>query len=315
MDSGPKRAGMCYNYSSGAYFTKDHASYWGHDNITTVWQVYNGISWQGTNALGNAPYDGGFGPFKAWFHETTGTYSGYDVYIDASATYYQQDHTVSGSLAWMHTGSGAWSCYDGGSWKTTTGFQQEPMNIWFHGYGSDAGWDVYNAAGISYYTHDYTVYWDCSAATNDWSYYNGQGWSHVSGLGATTTAAYNAAPVNQIPADQTFAEDTALVFDSAHGNLISISDTDAGSDPVEVQLAVTNGTLSLSHTTGLTFSHGHGTADNVMDFSGSISNINAALDGMTFNPVSNFNGKAMLQLVTNDLGHTGAGAPKLTTTF
>ncbi len=37
-----------------------------------------------TDALGNAPYDGGYGPPNEWFDETTGAYSGYDVYISTT---------------------------------------------------------------------------------------------------------------------------------------------------------------------------------------------------------------------------------------
>ena len=55
--------------------------------------------------------------------------------------------------------------------------------------------------------------------------------------------AVNQAPVNTVPDDQTTAQDTSLVFDS--GNLISISDADAGSNEVKVTLEVTNGTLTL----------------------------------------------------------------------
>ena len=52
---------------------------------------------------------------------------------------------------------------------------------------------------------------------------------------------------------------TAEVFSTGNGNLISISD-DAASGPVQVQLVSTNGTTTLSALTGLTFSVGDGTA-------------------------------------------------------
>ncbi|UCH49647.1 MAG: DUF4347 domain-containing protein, partial [Betaproteobacteria bacterium] len=47
------------------------------------------------------------------------------------------------------------------------------------------------------------------------------------------------------PAAQTTAEDTALVFSTANGNAISISDADAGANPILVELVATNGTLTL----------------------------------------------------------------------
>ncbi len=47
-----------------------------------------------------------------------------------------------------------------------------------------------------------------------------------------------------------------------------------------------------------------------MSFSGTLASINAALDGLRFDPTPNFNGSALLSLATNDLGNTGSGGPK-----
>ena len=52
--------------------------------------------------------------------------------------------------------------------------------------------------------------------------------------------------MNSVPAAQSTNEDTALVFSAGNGNLVSISDVDAGAASVQVQLTVTNGTLTLS---------------------------------------------------------------------
>ena len=59
-----------------------------------------------------------------------------------------------------------------------------------------------------------------------------------------TAAAVNQAPVNTVPGPQSTNEDTALVFSSANGNLISVSDADAGGGAVKVTLGSTNGTLT-----------------------------------------------------------------------
>jgi len=121
--------------------------------------------------------------------------------------------------------------------------------------------------------------------------------------------AVNDAPVNAVPGSQTTNEDTALVFSSANGNLISISDVDAGSAAVQVSLSVMMyGTLSLSGTTGLTFSMGDGNADTYMTFTGAIADVNAALDGLTFTPDANYNGSTSINISTDDLGNTGGGA-------
>lgn len=125
-----------------------------------------------------------------------------------------------------------------------------------------------------------------------------------------TVRAVNDAPVNTVPGAQSTLEDVALVFNTPNSNRISVADADAGSQTVRVTLTVTNGTLTLSRTTGLTFSSGDGTSDATMSFSGTLTAINAALDGLNFTPTANFNGAASLVITTNDLGNTGAGGAK-----
>ena len=118
----------------------------------------------------------------------------------------------------------------------------------------------------------------------------------------------NDAPVNAVPGDQSTNEDTALTFNSGNNNLISISDADAGSNPVQVRLAATNGKLTLNGTSGLTFAPGDsGSADDDMTFTGTIANINSALNGLEFDPDANFSGDATLEITTNDQGNTGSG--------
>ena len=107
-----------------------------------------------------------------------------------------------------------------------------------------------------------------------------------------TVAAANQPPVNTVPAAaQTTAEDTDLVFATASNNLISIADPDAATADVQVALAATNGTLTLSTITGLTFTVGDGTADAQATFTGSIAAINAALAGLKVHPQFEFFGR------------------------
>ena len=125
-----------------------------------------------------------------------------------------------------------------------------------------------------------------------------------------TVNAVNNAPINTIPVAQFTNEDTAIVFSTGNGNLISVSDIDVdeGTGELEITLTVTNGVLTLSGTTGLTFSVGDGVADSTMTFTGSTADINTALDGMSFDPAFNYNGPgASIQIITNDQGNTGAG--------
>ncbi len=120
-------------------------------------------------------------------------------------------------------------------------------------------------------------------------------------------SAVNDAPVNAVPSAQGTGQNTALVFSSGNGNAISIADVDAAASSVQVTLTATNGTLTLAGTTGLTFSTGNGTGDATMTFTGTVANINAALNGMFFDPTIGFSGAASLSITTNDLGNTGTG--------
>ncbi|HWT01469.1 MAG TPA: Calx-beta domain-containing protein [Pyrinomonadaceae bacterium] len=131
-------------------------------------------------------------------------------------------------------------------------------------------------------------------------------------LGSPNTATLtiqdpNDAPANAVPAAQSTAEDTARVFSSANGNQISIADPDAGTNPVRVTLTATSGTVTLNGTGGLSFITGDGTSDATMSFTGTVTNINAALNGLSFAPTANFNGAASLQVLTNDQGQAGTG--------
>ncbi|MFO0701137.1 MAG: tandem-95 repeat protein, partial [Nitrospira sp.] len=120
-------------------------------------------------------------------------------------------------------------------------------------------------------------------------------------------SAVNDAPVNTVPGAQTTNKDSALVFSSDNGNTIAISDVDAASGSVQVTLTVTNGTLTLSGTTGLSFSTGDGIGDATMTFTGTVVSINTALNGLSFSPTTGYTGSATLQIVTNDQGNTGTG--------
>ncbi len=129
-----------------------------------------------------------------------------------------------------------------------------------------------------------------------------------------TVNAVNDAPVNLFPQfPPPFTPiNTPLVF-SPPSNVISVADVDAGSDPLTITLtAVTTGTVSLSGTNGLTFGAGDGTDDVTVTFSGTLANLNAALNGLTFKPGTGFTGTATLQISTNDQGHNGSGGAKTT---
>jgi hypothetical protein len=118
---------------------------------------------------------------------------------------------------------------------------------------------------------------------------------------------FNDPPVNTVPLAQTMPEDTAKVFSVGSGNPISVNDLDAGTADIQVTLSSSNGgTLTLAETSGLSFTSGANGAAS-MTFKGTQANINAALNGLSFTPASNYVGPVSLTVVTNDLGNTGLG--------
>ncbi len=125
--------------------------------------------------------------------------------------------------------------------------------------------------------------------------------------------AVNDAPVNSLPAAQSVDQDASLVFSSGNGNLISISDVDAGAGILRVTLSASNGLLSLAGTSGLTFSTGDGSNDSSMTFNGTLIDINNALNGLSFSPTAGYNGAAALTIETSDLGLSGSGGTQVDT--
>jgi hypothetical protein len=125
-----------------------------------------------------------------------------------------------------------------------------------------------------------------------------------------TVTAVNDAPVNTIPVPQVTDKDTTLVFSAANSNAVSVADVDAGTDPLRVTLTAGNGTLTLGGTTGLTFTSGDGTDDAAMTFTGTRTDVNAALNGLAFKPAAGYSGFASIQITTNDQGSTGSGGAR-----
>ena len=125
--------------------------------------------------------------------------------------------------------------------------------------------------------------------------------------------AVNDGPVLSVPGVQSTNEDVPLVFSSANGNAITVADVDAGANSIQVTLVAGNGTVSLRRPTGLSFSSGDGSGDATMIFTGTLANINAALNGLTFTPAANHTGAASLQVDANDQGNAGSGGPRAAT--
>lgn len=132
------------------------------------------------------------------------------------------------------------------------------------------------------------------------------------------TDGVNDPPINSVPGPQDMLEDGSLVFSASDGNAITVTDDDAylgrpESNPnfsvphgvLRVTLTVSAGMMTLSDTTGLTFGTGDGTDDATMTFSGTIADINAALEGLTYTPPQDAFGTETLTIMTEDLGNFG----------
>ena len=112
----------------------------------------------------------------------------------------------------------------------------------------------------------------------------------------------NDAPVVTVPGSQSFAKDANHVFSALAGNQISFSDVDSNGQNEQITVAATHGTITLATLAGLSGS-GNGTAN--MTYTGSIANLNAAMNGMTFMPTPAYTGSASVTVTANDLGNTG----------
>ncbi len=124
----------------------------------------------------------------------------------------------------------------------------------------------------------------------------------------------NQAPVIVAPTSATTLEDTALTFSTTTGEGISVSDADAGTNPVQVSISTADGSLSLADASGLTFLQGSATGSSQIVATGMIDAINTALAGLTLSPTAHFNGPGSLTVSVDDLGNSGFGGPQTSTT-
>ena len=116
----------------------------------------------------------------------------------------------------------------------------------------------------------------------------------------------NDAPQLTVPADQTTPLNTALFFNAANDNAIQAEDVDAGTAEIGMLLSLTSGTFSLAQTTGLTLYSGSDNSSLIM-CTGTLANINAALEGLSYTPSLDVAGDATMTILLNDLGNSGSG--------
>jgi hypothetical protein len=117
------------------------------------------------------------------------------------------------------------------------------------------------------------------------------------------------APTVTVPiATQSLPQGGSIVLSTATGNAISFADIDANGGQELVSLSVASGSLTLAQTTGLSFTSGTGTGNASMAFKGTLANINAALNGLTYTAPSAA-GSSSLSVTINDQGNSGLGGP------
>jgi hypothetical protein len=129
---------------------------------------------------------------------------------------------------------------------------------------------------------------------------------------AATAPHVNQAPAVLAPGAQVVAENGSLMMSTAAGNPIDVSDSDAGGASEQVTIDATSGTVQLASTAGLTFAPGSAVGQNLV-FSGTLAAIDSSLDGMVYNPASDFFGAGAVSITVNDMGNTGMGGAKTAT--
>ncbi|NJN86619.1 MAG: cadherin-like domain-containing protein [Leptolyngbyaceae cyanobacterium SL_7_1] len=134
------------------------------------------------------------------------------------------------------------------------------------------------------------------------------GFSTTTATSIQAITAVNDAPVNALPGNQSVVQGATRVFSAATGNAITVSDVDAEGGIERVTVSVTQGQLALGSTTGLTAVTGNGS--NAVTIQGTVANLNAALNGLTYTPTPQaiLAGAAVLTVTTNDLGNSGGAA-------
>ncbi|MFP4305702.1 MAG: PKD domain-containing protein [Desulfococcaceae bacterium] len=133
----------------------------------------------------------------------------------------------------------------------------------------------------------------------------------------------NDPPEIDAPESAETLEDAPLVFSADNENAITVSDIDAGDEPVRVTVAIEDGLLSVSdenadavagqRTSEITFSAPQETANAILDGLtarvGPVETADGGLGEPQLRTPSNWSGNTVLEIVVNDQGHTGAGGP------
>jgi hypothetical protein len=138
----------------------------------------------------------------------------------------------------------------------------------------------------------------------------GDSLSDSDSIGLTVTAA--SAPAITAPTSGSLNENSSLTFSSTNGNAISVADSSAGSTD-SLTLAVTHGTLTLASTSGLTITAG-ANGSSTVTVTGTIANLDAALNGLVYKPATNYSGSDSLSISISDPGDGLSASDSVTLT-
>ena len=123
----------------------------------------------------------------------------------------------------------------------------------------------------------------------------------VDNLSASATVALTVVqpppPAITAPTSASLYENSSLIFSGA--SAIAVADSESSSSSDSLMLSVTNGTLTLASTTGLTFTSGaNGSAS--MTVTGTVSNLDAALADLEYTPTTLYVGSDSLLISVSD---------------
>jgi hypothetical protein len=122
-----------------------------------------------------------------------------------------------------------------------------------------------------------------------------------------------ASPSITAPTSASVSVNGSLVFSGPNGNAISITDNAAGQNADSLTLTVAHGILTLGSTSGLSFSSGsNGTAS--FTVTGTLTNLNAALSNLTYQPAANYSGSDTLAISVVDSGDGKSGSASVALT-
>ena len=124
---------------------------------------------------------------------------------------------------------------------------------------------------------------------------------------ASALDAPNGAPDVVLPDDVAIDEDSPYNF---VGDAITLTDPDAGTDDVRLDLSVTSGVLHVAVPDGLTFVDDTTNDTDALAMTGSLSAFDAALDTLQFMPAQDDTETVTLTALADDLGHNGDDGPQ-----